>query len=615
VRVLSNQLRFVSLKRTIKLSVARARSLSFHPLRRLRWKIIGPYALLTVLLGAAGTYMVTDLIAGSLRERFENQLAEAGHVAADAVVRKEREHLEGVRALAFTEGVAGAVTAGDTQSLGDLLEPVVTNLGLERAEVIDSNGNRLFGLTRDTHNGDLTFKPVDGLTPSEWPPVQRALAPPEHERGNKFAGLVETAEGFAFLTAGPVRSGDEVVGVALVGTYLDAFASHARGEALAEVTFYDFSGRPLASSFAGVGSPSEEVDLQIRSSVMNSAVADYEETTRESRSVWKRDYDFAYGPLIVRNQVVGLYSVALPTHFIFQAGVVTRWQMSAAFSVAMLLVLLTGYLLAQAITGRVRRLMGAAQKVASGDLSVTSSVSGEDEIGVLAQSFDEMTASLRAHTRQLHEHHLNTIKTLTATVDARDPYTAGHSVRVGELARVLGERLELPASTLDALQIGGYLHDVGKIGIRDAILLKPKGLSDVERLIVDSHPLVGARILEPLNLPPEVLDFVLCHHERLDGSGYPQRLSSAELSMVARIAAVCDVYDALTTDRPYRPAEVPENAIALLQSQADRLFDRIAVMALEAVYVEWEAQRRTDLMLQGISLPPTVADLGYKEAA
>jgi HAMP domain-containing protein len=341
----------------------------------------------------------------------------------------------------------------------------------------------------------------------------------------------------------------------------------------------------------------------------------YEETTRESRNVWKRDYDLAYGPLIIRDQVVGLYSVALPTHFIFQAGSVTRWQMSAVFTVAMLLVLLTGYLLAHAITGRVERLVRAAGKVASGNLSVRSSITGEDEIAALGKAFDDMAASLRSRSQQVREQHFNTIKALTAAVDARDPYTAGHSLRVGDLARLLGERLALRGSALDALRIGGYLHDVGKIGILDAILLKPGGLSDVERMIVDRHPLLGVRILGELNLVPEVLDFVLGHHERLDGSGYPQGLRSEKLSLVARIAAVCDVYDAMTTDRPYRAALTAEAAITLLRTQAGTLFDATVVTALEEVYVGWEAQRRTDPLLKGLSLLPTVADPGRQEAA
>jgi putative nucleotidyltransferase with HDIG domain len=246
---------------------------------------------------------------------------------------------------------------------------------------------------------------------------------------------------------------------------------------------------------------------------------------------------------------------------------------------------------------------------------VRSSITGEDEIATLGEAFDDMAASLRSRSRQLREHHFSTIKTLTAVIDARDPYTAGHSMRVGELARLLGERLALQGTTLDALRIGGYLHDIGKIGIRDAILLKPRGLSSVERLIVDGHPLLGIRMLGELSLVQEVLDFVLCHHERLDGSGYPQGLRGGKLSLVARIAAVCDVYDALTTDRPYRAALTPEAAIKLLRTQAAVLFDETVVMALEEAYVGWERRRCADPLLKGITLPPTMTDSDDQEAA
>ncbi len=341
------------------------------------------------------------------------------------MVRNERNHLEGVRTLAFTEGVGQAVAAGDTQSLTTLLEPLMTNLGLERAEIIDRSGNRLLGLTGEGPEAGLTYRPVDAAATNQWPPVQSVLEAGSDEQGDKFAGLVETPEGLTFFTAGPIRSGTEIVGVALVGTYLDSLARQAREEALADVTFYDFKGRPLTSTFAGGGSASEEVNLGIGSSTVESILGKHEGTIRERRSVWKRDYDLAYGPLIVRNQVVGLYSVALPTQFIFEAGGVTRWQMSAVLGVAMLLVLVIGYLLAHAITARVGRLVRAARKVASGNLSARSTVAGEDEIAVLAKALDDMTASLRSRTHQLREHHFNTIKTLTAVVDARDPYTAG----------------------------------------------------------------------------------------------------------------------------------------------------------------------------------------------
>jgi putative nucleotidyltransferase with HDIG domain len=491
----------------------------------------------------------------------------------------------------------------------------MANLGLERAEIIDSGGNRLLGLTSEAPGTDLTFLQVEAGDPRQWPPVQRVLEAGEDDQGDKFAGLVETPEGFAFLTAAPVRSGTETVGVVLVGTYLDSLVRQVREEALADVTFYDFTGRPLASTFADGDTAGDGVDLEIRPSTLESLLGRYQETTRESKNIWKRDHDLAYGPLIIRDQVVGLYSVALPTQFIFQAGTVTRWQMSAAFAAAMLVVMLVGYLLAQAITDRVGRLARAARKVASGNLSVRSSIAGEDEIAALGRAFDDMAASLHSRTQQLREHHFSTIKTLTAVVDARDPYTAGHSLRVGELARLIGERLGLQRGTLDALRVGGYLHDIGKIGIRDAILLKPGGLSGVERLIVDGHPLLAVRMLGELNLVQEVLDFVLCHHERLDGSGYPQGLRAGKLSVVARVAAVCDVYDALTTDRPYRAALIPEDAIALLRTQAGPLFDGTVVTALEQVCAGWEARRRADPLLRGIILPSTMTDSGDQEAA
>ena len=113
------------------------------PTRHIRWKIVVPYAFLTVALAVAGSYLATNLVTGSLAERFDNQLAEAGRVAADGVVRKEREHLETVRAVAFTEGVADAVDAGDGATVKELVEPIASNGGVERLEVLDREGQRL----------------------------------------------------------------------------------------------------------------------------------------------------------------------------------------------------------------------------------------------------------------------------------------------------------------------------------------------------------------------------------------------------------------------------------------------------------------------------------------
>jgi putative nucleotidyltransferase with HDIG domain len=224
---------------------------------------------------------------------------------------------------------------------------------------------------------------------------------------------------------------------------------------------------------------------------------------------------------------------------------------------------------------------------------------------VLAQSFDEMTDKLQ---RQ----HLSTVRALTSAIDARDPYTLGHSVRVGQLAVMLGRELGLDPEVLARLEIGGYLHDIGKIGIRDAVLLKPGELSEEERRVIEDHPRIGMRILEAVELPPEVIEFVEGHHERLDGSGYPRRLRGPQISIVKRIAAVADYYDAITTDRPYRSPMSPEQALAALRREAGRLLDPRVVEALAAVLPDWEQRRSTDPALRGVRL---YADAGTAAVA
>jgi putative nucleotidyltransferase with HDIG domain len=160
--------------------------------------------------------------------------------------------------------------------------------------------------------------------------------------------------------------------------------------------------------------------------------------------------------------------------------------------------------------------------------------------------------------------------------------------------------LGLSEEATGEIEIGGYLHDIGKIGVKDTILLKPGPLTAEERRSIETHTLVACRILESVELSPEVWEFVRSHHERLDGSGYPDGLRGQELHLVARIAAVADMYDAMTSDRPYRAALDPETTLAELKSQAGRLLDADVVAALEAVLPEWERQRRSDAGLRGL---------------
>jgi len=156
------------------------------------------------------------------------------------------------------------------------------------------------------------------------------------------------------------------------------------------------------------------------------------------------------------------------------------------------------------------------------------------------------------------------ILSLALTIEARDTYTDGHCQRLAAYATALGARLNLSDEDMAALHRGGFLHDIGKVGIRDAVLLKPARLTAAEYEDVKRHTVIGDRLCGELRSLRQVRPIVRHHHERLDGSGYPDGLSGDAIPLLAQIMGVVDVYDALTTDRPYKPARSPERAYDVL---------------------------------------------------
>jgi cyclic di-GMP phosphodiesterase len=157
---------------------------------------------------------------------------------------------------------------------------------------------------------------------------------------------------------------------------------------------------------------------------------------------------------------------------------------------------------------------------------------------------------------------------LAAAVEAKDPYTEAHTQRVAESARAIGVRLRLPERDLDSLYRGGRIHDIGKIGVPDAILLKPGPLNHEEEVSMHLHPLIGENIVAPLRTGASLLPIIRNHHEHFDGTGYPDRLAGENIPRLARIVAVCDAFDALVNDRPYRRAKTVEEAVATLLAGA-----------------------------------------------
>ena len=166
----------------------------------------------------------------------------------------------------------------------------------------------------------------------------------------------------------------------------------------------------------------------------------------------------------------------------------------------------------------------------------------------------QINEELHEKNEELEKAYLDTIGILRQTVEAKDPYTRGHSDRVSEYSVLIGKKLGLDENTLHTLKIGGLFHDIGKIGIPDSILLKESKLDDEEYSQIKNHPMIGVHMLGDATIFKDIIPMVKHHHERFDGKGYPNQLSGKDIPYIARIAAVADTFDAMTSKRSYRDA-------------------------------------------------------------
>ncbi|MGH9737819.1 MAG: response regulator [Candidatus Acidiferrales bacterium] len=193
---------------------------------------------------------------------------------------------------------------------------------------------------------------------------------------------------------------------------------------------------------------------------------------------------------------------------------------------------------------------------------------------------------LKLFTDEL-EHAESVLFTLAYSIEARDPYTHGHCERLADMSSRLGEKLGLPEDQIRALRRAGVVHDIGKVAVPDAILLKPGPLSEEQTLVMRKHPVVGERICAPLRTFRLVLPIIRHHHERHDGSGYPDGLHNSQIPVTAAVLQLADVYDALTSDRPYRNASTSAVALAIMQEEAKRgWWDRELLESFRAMIIE-----------------------------
>jgi putative nucleotidyltransferase with HDIG domain len=314
------------------------------------------------------------------------------------------------------------------------------------------------------------------------------------------------------------------------------------------------------------------------------------ETVRFSETVNKRDVE-----------MVGTYSTFPEVDWAViaersvndardDAGVSDLNRQALAFvSVVVLLAVLFGYFFAVGISGPIRSLAASTRAISRGEFHQRTPVRGAAEISELAENFNLMASDIEEYIERLKEAaeenrelFIGSIRMLAAAIDEKDPYTRGHSGRVAKYSTVIAQEMGMSAEELDKLKISALLHDVGKIGVDDRVLKKPGSLTAEEFDIMKTHTTKGANIMRPVSQLKDMLPGIELHHEHMDGRGYPYGLTGPQIPMMARIIAVADTLDAMTTNRPYQSAMDLDYALGRVKALAGSKFDQAVVDALES---------------------------------
>jgi putative nucleotidyltransferase with HDIG domain len=290
--------------------------------------------------------------------------------------------------------------------------------------------------------------------------------------------------------------------------------------------------------------------------------------------------------------------------------------------ILVLLASLAAAVLARRVSEPVQRLAATSHEIAAGNFGRRVEVPGRTaELVDLAEDFNRMGEHVERYVGELQraaaanrELFIGSIRSFAAAIDAKDPYTRGHSERVAALSRTIARHLNLPEDVQHRVWIGALLHDVGKIGVDDRILKKGGVLTSEEFEAMKVHTLVGAEILAPIEQLREMVPAVRWHHENWNGRGYPDGLKAEQIPLAARIVAVADTFDAVTTDRPYQRAFEPDEAVGTIRRLVGSRFDAKVVTAFLRAYERGEV-RVAPLRPRPLPAPPPRAAPATPEEA
>jgi HD-GYP domain-containing protein (c-di-GMP phosphodiesterase class II) len=399
----------------------------------------------------------------------------------------------------------------------------------------------------------------------------------------------------AIVLAIPLQTGDEFAGMIAAVVSLDRVVERLRevSQGGRDVYVVDREGRIIAHPESRRFLPGTEVTTQF------SIVARVKEIAPERRATETQYFTLDYENRSV--EAIGTYSTIPELQWAviaqrskenaLEVARLTELRRDARIfaSVAVFMALALGYLFAVGITAPIHGLAETTKAISRGEFHERAPVRGAAEISELAATFNKMADDIGQYVEQLkqaaeenRELFVGSIRMIAAAIDEKDPYTRGHSARVAKYSSIIGEHMGLTAGELDRLRISALLHDVGKIGVDDRVLKKPGSLTPEEFELMKQHPVKGANIMRPVAQLKEMLPGIELHHEHIDGRGYPYGLKGDQIPMVARIIAVADTLDAMTTNRPYQTAMDLNFALNRIRQLTGSKFDPQVVDALEA---------------------------------
>ena len=360
---------------------------------RLQGKLIIPYVILTLMMAAVGVYVVTHLVTSTIRERFVNQLYESARVASDSVVRVERDHLENLRLMVFTEGMASALVARDAGRAEALLLPLALNNRLDSVTALDSSGREILTLGRDPNSGQYLRTQATDFSQKDL--VRNVLEGKQDANGDKYAAILETVFGPGLFTSSAVRdSQGEIVGAILVGTRLSNMLADIKSQALADLLILDMERQVLATTLPPPVEGFGELQAAAQAASQSALSQTYD------LKLNRRDYQITYTPFKVRGQQIGWLGVVLPSSYVVAAQATSRNTFSLLFTAGTLGIIVLGLLLSRSIARPILQLSSLTQAVAAGNLDQNIGLERGDEIGELAQAFDVMTLRLRERTQE-----------------------------------------------------------------------------------------------------------------------------------------------------------------------------------------------------------------------